>query len=38
MYVGIFLFAAIAVLVVVVFVVLMRRRRAYERGDYEPND
>jgi hypothetical protein len=38
MYVGLFLFFAIAVLVVVVFAVSIRRRRLYERGEYEPND
>jgi hypothetical protein len=37
-YVGGLLFFAIAVLVIVVFVMSMRRRRAYERGEYEPND
>jgi len=38
MYVGMFLFAALAVLVVIAFVVSMRRRRAYERGEWEPGD
>jgi hypothetical protein len=38
MYVGMFLFAGLAVLVVVVFVISIRRRRAYERGEWEPGD
>lgn len=38
MYVGLFAFFAIAVLVVVVFISMQKRRRAYERGEYEPND
>jgi ABC-type multidrug transport system permease subunit len=38
MYVGLILFFAIAVLVVVVFAVSVKRRRQYERGEYEPND
>jgi hypothetical protein len=38
MYVGLFVFFALAVLVVVVFAITMRRRRAYERGEWEPND
>ena len=37
-YVGGLLFFLLAILLVWVFVVSMRRRRAYERGEYDPND
>lgn len=38
MYVGLLAFIAIAILVVVAFVTMQKRRRAYERGEWEPND
>ncbi len=32
------IFAILAVVVIAAFVVQMNRRKAYERGDYDPDD